>query len=544
MTHRMLVTTALPYANGPIHLGHLLEHIQTDIWVRFQRLIGRECIYVCADDAHGTATMLSAEANGLTIDEWLKQIGSQHEKDLRSFGMSYDNYYTTHSSENKEYSEYIYKHLVEKDYISRRKVKQLFDQEKQMFLADRFIKGECPKCGMADQYGDNCESCGSTYDAIELKKPYSLLSKSKPIVKESEHLFFRLPLFEQKLKKWIATRIPQPEVSNKLNEWFQKGLQEWNISRDPPYFGFTIPGYEKKYFYVWLDAPVGYIASFANLCSQRGWKFEDIWQDPNTSIYHFIGKDIIYFHCLFWPALLESADLAQPDGVFVHGFVTVNNMKMSKSRGTFILAEKYARLMDIEHLRYYFASKLSDKVEDIDLNLMEFKTRINSDLVGKFVNIASRCAHFINRNFDNRLASQLSEKELMLFRQIAAVGDEIAELYDKRRFSKAMRLIMLYADNINQYIEEMKPWELSVSNAQDPRVQQICTAGLNYFRLLVIYLQPVLPELTEKACQLFRISELKWHDRQQPLLESSIASFSPLLVRIRDEQIEKLVSND
>jgi len=544
MTDKMIVTTALPYANGPIHLGHLLEHIQTDIWVRFQRLTGKECIYVCAEDAHGTATMLSAESQNMSIDDWLAEMKTQHEKDLRMFGMSYDNYYTTHSAENKQFSEQIYQQLVAKDYIRHRRLKQLFDPEKKMFLADRFIKGTCPKCEKTDQYGDNCEHCGSTYDAIELKNPYSLLSKAEPIVKESEHLFFCLPLFDKNLREWMKTGIPQAEVRNKLKEWFDKGLQEWNISRDPPYFGFTIPGYKDKYFYVWLDAPIGYMASLANLCSQRGWEFNDIWQSSDYEIYHFIGKDIIYFHCLFWPALLEAGNFTRPTGVFAHGFVTVNGKKMSKSRGTFILAEKFARHLDGEYLRYYFATRLSDKVEDIDLNFDEFKARVNSDLVGKFVNIASRCAKFINKQFDNRLAAQLNEQEEQLFNRLKDASDEIAELYNSRQFSKAMRLIMQLADEVNQYIEEVKPWELSAANPQDRLIQQACTAGLNYFLLLATYLQPVLPQLVKRICRLFGLDELKWQKSPTPLLDRPIASFSPLLVRIKDEQIRELtISN-
>ena len=544
MTNKMVVTTALPYANGPIHLGHLLEHIQTDIWVRFQRLTGKECIYVCAEDAHGTATMLSAETHNMNIDDWLAEMKTQHEEDLRSFGMSYDNYHTTHSTENKQFSEQIYQQLVAKDYISHRRLKQLFDPAKKMFLADRFIKGSCPKCKKPDQYGDNCEHCGSTYDAIELKNPYSLLSKAEPIVKESEHLFFRLPLFDKNLREWMKAGIPQAEVRNKLKEWFDKGLKEWNISRDPPYFGFTIPGYKDKYFYVWLDAPIGYMASLANLCSQRGWEFNDIWQSPDYEIYHFIGKDIIYFHCLFWPALLEAGNFARPTGVFAHGFVTVNGKKMSKSRGTFMLAAEFARHLDGEYLRYYFATRLSDRVEDIDLSFEEFKARVNSDLVGKFVNIASRCARFINKQFDNRLATQLSGQEEALFNRLKDAGGEIADFYNSRQFSKAMRLIMQLADEVNQYIEEVKPWELSAANPQDRLIQQACTAGLNYFLLLATYLQPVLPELIKRVCQLFGLDELKWQKSPTPLLDRPIAPFSPLLVRIKDEQIRELITND
>lgn len=544
MVQKILVTTALPYANGDIHLGHLLEHIQTDIWVRHHRLQGHNCIYVCGDDAHGTATMLSAQMRGIEIDEWLKQIRTQHEKDLRAFGISYDNYYTTHSAENKEYSEYVYNQLLAKDLIVCRTVQQLFDPEKKMFLADRFIKGECPKCAAIDQYGDNCEVCGSTYNAIELKNPYSLLSKAQPIIKESEHFFFRLPLLKEELRNWINYGTPQPEIKNKLQEWFNKGLQEWNISRDAPYFGFTIPGYDDKYFYVWLDAPIGYIASFANLCKQRGWEFQDIWQDPDTAIYHFVGKDIIYFHCLFWPALLRSAELAMPTAVFAHGFVTVNSAKMSKSRGTFILAARYLESLNPEYIRYYFATKLSQGVEDIDFQTEEFKTRVNSDLVGKFVNIASRCARFINKSFDHRLATQLNPTDQLLFDKLSAAGETIADLYEGRQYSKAMRKIMLYADEINRYIEESKPWELSAVNPQDPRIQQICTAGLNYFRLLALYLQPVVPKLVKRSFELLQTQSFNWSAKAQPLLGSKITPFTPLLERIRDEQIEQLMTRD
>ena len=546
MTQKILVTTALPYANGDIHLGHLMEHIQTDIWVRFQRQCGNDCVYVCADDAHGTATTITAEKQGVAVMDWIAKMRASHEQDLRAFGMSYDNYYTTHSEENKELSEYIYTKLLEKNMLNKRVVKQLYDPEKKMFLADRFIKGTCPKCDTADQYGDNCECCGSTYDALDLKAPRSLLSGSKPLVKESEHLFFDLNLFAKELQEWHATGSIQKEVRNKLNEWFQEGLKEWNISRDAPYFGWPIPGYKDKYFYVWLDAPVGYMASLKNLCAQKGWDFDkDFWRNDKCKIYHFIGKDIIYFHTLFWPALLSAAEYNKPTGVFAHGFLTVNGEKMSKSRGTFILASKYLKHLDPEYLRYYFASKLGDGIDDMDFNTKEFAERINSDLIGKYVNIASRCARFINRDFGDKLADPAEPKQQELLMQLSGCGDEIAELYENRKYAMAVRKIMDAADQVNRYLSDEKPWELSKNDASDPRVQQICSTGINAFWALSVYLAPIAPQLAERGKDSFALPGLDWSHLGERLPNGhSIKTFKPLLERVPPEQLEELISVD
>ncbi len=545
MTEKILVTTALPYANGEIHLGHLLEHIQTDIWVRFQRLMGKECVYVCADDAHGTATTLTAEKEGKDVLQWIDEMRLSHEKDLRAFGVSYDNYYTTHSEENRILSEDIYERVKEKGHINVREVRQLFDTKRNMFLADRFIKGECPSCGTADQYGDNCESCGATYNALELKNPYSLLSDTPPVVKESEHLFFNLPVFEAMIKEWMDAGSIQKEVRNKLEEWFKKGLQEWNISRDAPYFGWLIPGYESKYFYVWLDAPIGYMASLKNLCTKKGWEFDDFWRNKQSEykIYHFIGKDIVYFHSLFWPALLHAADYNKPTGVFAHGFLTVNGAKMSKSRGTFILAKSYLQHLDAEYLRYYFATKLGDGIDDMDFNTAEFGERVNSDLVGKFVNIASRCARFINRDFANQLGEMPESNQQELIKKLINGGDKIAELYQTRKFSAAVRCIMEYADATNRYLEEEKPWKLSAANPQDIRVQQICTTGLNCFWILAIYLAPVIPKLSSKAKELLKLNNLNWQSINTPITSHEIEDFSPLMQRVPAESIATLINS-
>lgn len=534
----ILVTTALPYANGPIHLGHLLEHIQTDIWVRFQRQFGHDCIYVCADDAHGTATMLSAERAGVAILTWIEEVRRAHERDLRAFGISYDNYHSTHSAENKQLSERIYTRLSEKGHLRTRVIKQFYDAAKKMFLADRFICGRCPKCDTPDQYGDNCEACSSTYDALELKDPISRLSGERPIIKESEHLFFHLPAFTDYLRQWVASGTLQPEVRNKLQEWFAAGLQEWDISRDAPYFGFVIPGYTNKYFYVWLDAPIGYMASFANLCAQKDWDFEAEWR--TRAVYHFIGKDIMYFHCLFWPAMLAAAGYASPKGVWAHGFVTVNGAKMSKSRGTFIAARDYLDHLEPEYIRYYFATKLTSGLDDMDFNFGEFDQRVNSDLVGKMVNIASRCARFINANFANRLATDLDETQNALLQELVDGGDQLAAWYDERNFARVIRRILEYADQVNRYLDQVKPWDLARTNASDPRIQQIATAGLACYRQLAIYIQPVMPELAARSARLLRETDWNWQDRLTQPWGKTIAPFVPLLQRIKQEDIAKL----
>lgn len=539
--HKILVTTALPYANGEIHLGHLLEHIQSDIWVRFQKLCANDCIFICADDAHGTATTITAEKQDKDVLEWIAQMRQSHQEDLSGFYINYDNYYTTHSKENRQLSEYIYKQVYAKGYIKKRKIKQLFDTQKEMFLADRFIKGRCPTCNTADQYGDNCESCGATYNALDLKDPYSLLSDSKPIIKESEHLFFALPVFEKILKEWMDKGSIQSSVRNKMNEWFKNGLQEWNISRDAPYFGWKIPGYPDKYFYVWLDAPIGYMASLKNLCTKKGWDFEDFWNNDECKIYHFVGKDIVYFHSLFWPALLYASGFNKPSGVFAHGFLTVNKAKMSKSRGTFILAKSYLKHLDPQYLRYYFATKLSNGIDDMDFNTIEFGKRVNGDLIGKFINIASRCSRFINRDFKNKLGDIPDSTQQTLLKELIAAGDKIASFYQSRKYSAAIRMIMEYADRVNKYIDEEKPWELSSVNPHDVKVQEISTTGLNCFRILTIYLAPVLPKLAKSVHHLLNLDTMNWQDIHIPLKNTQIQPFEPLMQRVKDEDIAELI---
>lgn len=548
----ILVTSALPYANGYIHLGHLVEYIQTDIWARAMKAQGHKVTYVCADDAHGTAIMLKAEANGITPEEQIASVKASHEADFAKFLIEFDNYHSTHSPENKHYSELIYRRLNNAGHISTRDVEQLFDPEKQLFLADRFVKGECPECGSADQYGDNCEVCGTTYDATELKNPRSTLSDAAPVLKVSKHYFFDLPGFEQFLKDWTRSdnRL-QPSVANKLQEWFDAGLASWDISRDAPYFGFKIPdtpeGEPDKYFYVWLDAPVGYMASFQNLCDKRAGTdkaldFDRYWAQENehkTEVYHFIGKDIVYFHALFWPAMLAGSEFRTPTGVFAHGFLMVNGEKMSKSRGTFIKAETYAEHLHPEYLRYYFASKLSDKVEDINLDLEDFMQKVNSDLVGKVVNIASRSAGFLVKKYDGMLTEVCAEPKLL--EDITKTGDEIAAAYENREFARAMRLIMQCADKANEYIDEKKPWSLAKIEGTEQEVQEVCSVAINIFRQLMVYLAPVLPELTANAKAFLNIDDLSFHSRNEWLLGHQINKFKPLMQRIEQKDIEAMV---
>jgi len=540
-SRKILVTNALPFANGPIHLGHLLGYVQADIWVRFQRMQGHEVAYVCADDTHGTAIMLSAEREGITPEELITRVNQEHQRDFAGFHVDFDIYYTTHSDENRELASLIYGRLKDADKIAQRSISQLYDPEKEMFLSDRFIKGECPKCGAIDQYGDNCESCSSTYDATDLKNPYSTISGATPIQKDSTHFFFKLPEFSDMLKEWTRSGVLAPQVANKLSEWLDSGLQEWDISRDAPYFGFEIPGEPGKYFYVWLDAPIGYMASFQKLCESRDdLEFDDYWkQDTGTELYHFIGKDIINFHALFWPAMLETAGFKKPDLISVNGFLTVNGQKMSKSRGTFIMAETYLKFLNPEYLRYYFAAKLSNTPEDLDMNLEDFTQRVNSDVVGKVVNIASRCAGFINKNFDGKLGNELEEPELVQEFQDAAA--EIAGLYDNREFSKAIRAIMALADKANQYIAEQQPWVIAKEDPQAAKVQAVCSTGLNLFRLLVIYLKPVLPQIAEKAEAFLNVKALSWNDAGQVLTDHGIARFVPLMTRIESSKIDDMV---
>lgn len=548
---KILVTSALPYANGPIHLGHLVEYIQTDIWVRAMKAIGHKVTYVCADDAHGTAIMLKAEANGITPEQQIADVKASHEKDFAGFHVGFDNYHSTHSPENEYFATQIYTRLYENGHISTKEVEQLFDPEKGLFLADRFVKGECPKCHAKDQYGDNCEVCGTTYNATELLNPYSTLSGTTPILKTSLHYFFNLPNFSEFLQQWTREdgRL-QSSIANKLQEWFDSGLANWDISRDAPYFGFKIPntpaGEPDKYFYVWLDAPVGYMASFKNLCDQKGAQlglnFDEYWDKDNhhnTEVYHFIGKDIVYFHALFWPAMLQGAGYRTPTAINAHGFLMVNGEKMSKSRGTFIKAETYLQHLNPEYLRYYFASKLSASVEDINLDLEDFMQKVNSDMVGKVVNIASRCTGFIHKNHGSKLATHISETQLV--QDIIDAGDEIAAAYEAREFSKAMKLIMACADRANVYIDEKKPWALNKEEGKQAEVQDVCTVALNIFRQLMVYLAPVLPTLSEKARIFLNIDSLDFASRHKLLLGHTINAFTPLMQRVEKAQIDAMV---
>lgn len=536
---KLLVTSALPYANGSLHLGHLLEMVQTDIWVRFQKSRGNSCFYVCADDAHGTAIMLTAESLGITAEAQISAIKAEHEKDAAGFLIGFDNYYSTHSPENQAWSEEIYSRLQANNHIASRSITQAFDPEKELFLADRFIKGTCPRCKTEDQYGDNCESCGATYSPAELIDPVSAISGATPIEKDSVHYFFKLPEFQEMLKKWIDSGTLQPQIANKLREWTDAGLQEWDISRDAPYFGFEIPGAPGKYFYVWLDAPIGYMASFQNFCERTGVNFDEYWQpDSVAELYHFIGKDIINFHGLFWPAMLSSANLRTPTAIYAHGFLTVNGTKMSKSRGTFIKASTYLEHLDAEYLRYYFAAKLSASVDDIDLNLEDFTQRVNSDVVGKVVNIASRCAGFLRKNFDNQLTESTAEPELV--QAFFAAGETIADLYEQREFNKAIREIIALADRANQYIDEKKPWILAKEEGQEWQVHAVCSVGINLFRVLMTYLKPVLPAMAENA-EAFLNCSLDWTAVKEPLLNHQINKFKPLMTRIETAQVQAMV---
>jgi methionyl-tRNA synthetase len=541
MTRKILVTSALPYANGPIHLGHLVEYIQTDIWVRFQKLQGNECYYVCADDAHGTPIMLKAREKGITPESLIDTVGGDHRQDFDAFHIGFDNYYTTHSEENRYFAELIYTRLRDAGHIDRREITQAFDPKMQMFLPDRYIKGTCPRCGAPDQYGDNCEVCGASYSPAELKDPVSVVSGERPVERASEHYFFRLQDFEAMLKEWASPEHLQEEVVNKLQEWFEEGLRSWDISRDAPYFGFEIPDAPGKFFYVWLDAPIGYMASFRNLCEREGMEFDAFWApESDAEVYHFIGKDIVYFHALFWPAMLDGAGFRKPSNIFAHGFLTVNGNKMSKSRGTFIMAKTYLRHLNPEYLRYYFAAKLGSGVHDLDLNLDDFTQRVNSDLVGKLVNIASRCAGFITKRFDGRLGETLDTPEL--FRQFTARSEPIAELYEKREFSRAVREVMALADEANQYIDEQKPWVLAKDPQQSERVQAICTMGLNLFKVLMIYLKPILPRMAADAEAFLNLGPQSWDDARQPLLDHGINRFKPLMTRVENERVEAMIA--
>ena len=548
---QILVTSALPYANGPLHLGHILEYIQTDIWVRFQRLRGHQCIYVCADDAHGTPIMLKARELGITPEELVAGIGEQHRRDFKDFGISVDNYYTTHSPENRELATLIYRNLrdAQPSRIAKRTIRQFYDEQAKMFLPDRFIKGSCPRCGTPDQYGDACENCGATYTPADLKDPVSVISGTRPVEKESEHYFFKLGDFGGFLKDWMTQSSLHPAVRAKLDEWFQAGLQDWDISRDAPYFGFEIPEAPGKYFYVWLDAPIGYMASFKNLCSKRkDLKFDDYWgKDSKHQLYHFIGKDITYFHTLFWPAMLHGAGFRTPTAVFVHGFLTVNGQKMSKSRGTFIKARTYLEHLNPEYLRYYFAAKLGAGVDDIDLNLDDFIQRVNSDLVGKYVNIASRAAGFLHKHFNGKIAA-LGPVALPLFDPSKDIfmdlNDSLPQAYEMREFHAAIRIIMRCADRVNGTWDGEKPWELSRSGNTEPngKLHDVCSMAIQAFRQLTIALQPALPSLSEQAQKFLNVREFVWNDIKTPLPENHvIGSYQHLMTRVEPEKIKAII---
>ncbi|ASM53860.1 methionyl-tRNA synthetase [Pseudoalteromonas nigrifaciens] len=536
---KILITSALPYANGPTHLGHLLEYIQTDIWSRFQKLQGHEAYYVCADDAHGTPIMLNAQKQGITPEEAVEKVSIERQRDFADFNIKFDNYHSTHSQENKELSELIYNRLNDAGHIKRHTISQLFDPEKGIFLPDRFVTGTCPTCKSENQNGDNCDSCGATYSPTDLINPRSVMSGAEPILKDSEHYFFDLPAFEGMLKEWLHSGTIQQEMANKLDEWFTDGLQQWDISRDAPYFGFEIPNAPGKYFYVWLDAPIGYMASFKNLCDKKGIDFDAFWAaDSDAELYHFIGKDIIYFHSLFWPAMLEGANFRKPTNVFAHGFVTVNGEKMSKSKGTFIKARTYLDNLNPEYLRYYYAAKLSGGIVDLDLNLEDFAQRVNSDLVGKVVNIASRCAGFITKKFDGKLSATVMQPQLL--KEFQAAAPSITAHYENREFSRAIREIMALADKANQFIDAAAPWVLIKDETKQQEAHEVCSLGLNLFRVLITYLKPVLPEMADNV-EAFLNDDLAWDGVQNALVSHPINKFKPLMQRVEMDKVNKMV---
>ena len=551
MTRKILVTSALPYANGSIHLGHMVEHIQTDVWVRFQKLRGHECYYCCADDTHGTPVMLAAQKQGIAPEDMIAKVREEHLADFTGFGIGYDNYYSTHSPENKQFSQDIYRALKANGKIESRVIEQLFDPEKQMFLPDRFVKGECPKCHAQDQYGDNCEVCGTTYSPTELINPYSAVSGAKPELRESEHFFFKLGECADFLKAWTSGNNPhdgkphlQPEALNKMKEWLGEGeettLSDWDISRDAPYFGFEIPDAPGKYFYVWLDAPVGYMASFKNLCDRIGIDFDEYFKaDSQTEMYHFIGKDILYFHALFWPAMLHFSGHRAPTGVYAHGFLTVDGQKMSKSRGTFITAKSYLEQgLNPEWMRYYIAAKLNSKIEDIDLNLQDFISRVNSDLVGKYVNIAARASGFIAKRFEGRL-KDVSGSALLA--KLAAESDTIAEQYENREYARALRDIMALADAVNEYVDANKPWELAKQEGQDERLHEVCSELINAFTMLTAYLAPVLPQTAANAARFLNLDAITWANTRETLGEHAINKYEHLMQRVEQKQVDDLI---
>ena len=537
----LLITSALPYGNGHLHLGHLVEHIQTDIWTRVQKLLGHECITLCGDDAHGTPIMLKAEQLGITPEALTTNMRESHEHDFQAFNIHYDQYYSTHSPENQTLANKIYNCLDARGDIIKKSISQAFDPVKLMFLPDRYVKGTCPKCGAVDQYGDNCESCGATYSPTELLNPVSAISGVPPIEKESLHYFFNLPNYETLLRDWISNGHLQAEVANKLDEWFAQGLKAWDISRDAPYFGFLIPGTTDKYFYVWLDAPIGYMASCMKYCESHQRSFDEFWApDSAVELIHFVGKDIVYFHALFWPAMLSGAGYRLPTAIYAHGFLTVNGQKMSKSRGTFIEARTYLDHLNPEYLRYYYAAKMNGRVEDLDLNFDDFIQRVNADLIGKIVNIASRCAGFIQKHFNNQLAKNLHDPEL--YKQLLAAKPQIISAYNERDYARAIRQIMQCADSVNQYIDQHKPWVLAKEPEKMPEVQLICSMGLNAFAVLMAYLKPVLPIMAKQVETFLSCPPLTWETIKTPILDHSIQTFIPLMRRVEREQVDAMLA--
>ena len=542
MTRKILITSALPYANGAIHLGHLLEHIQTDIWVRYQKMRGHECYYICADDTHGTPIMLRAESEGITPEALIARVHDEHLRDFTGFHVAYDNYHSTHAAENREIVNEVYLKLRDAGFIERKTIAQYYDTAKEMFLPDRFIKGQCPKCGALDQYGDNCEVCGATYSPTDLINPVSAMSGTPPVHRESEHYFFKLSDCEAFLRSWTRSGTLQREAANKLDEWFSAGLQNWDISRDAPYFGFEIPDAPNKYFYVWLDAPIGYMGSFRNLAERIHLDYDAWWRaGSDTELYHFIGKDILYFHALFWPAMLEAANYRKPNGIFAHGFLTVNGAKMSKSRGTFITAESYlASGLNPEWLRYYFASKINGSMEDIDLSFDDFIARVNSDLIGKYINIASRTAGFISKRFDGKLAALPAQSPLL--DSVRKAADSIAECYENLDYGRALREIMHLTDTANQYVNDHKPWELAKQPGQEALLHEVCSVSLNLFRLLTVYLKPVLPKLAADIEQFLDIAPLTWADAATLLTDHAINPYRHLMTRVEQQQIDTVIA--
>ncbi|UVK79286.1 MAG: methionine--tRNA ligase [Sodalis sp. Ffu] len=538
---KILVTCALPYANGSIHLGHMLEHIQADIWVRYQRIRGNKVYFICADDAHGTPIMLKAQQLGIKPEKLIKEMNQEHQKDFAAFSISYDNYHSTHSDENHELSTLIYHHLKENGFIKSRVISQVYDPEKGMFLPDRFVKGSCPKCKSPDQYGDNCEVCGETYNPTDLIDPKSAISGATPVMRESEHFFFDLPAFSEMLRTWIKSGVLQDQITNKMQEWFESGLQQWDISRDAPYFGFEIPNAPNKYFYVWMDAPIGYMGTFKNLCDKRDdIRFEDFWNiDAKTELYHFIGKDIVYFHSLFWPAMLQGSHFRKPTNLFVHGYITVNGAKMSKSRGTFIKASTYLTHLDADCLRYYYAAKLSSRIDDIDLNLADFVTRVNADIVNKVVNLISRNASFINKRFDGQLSDNLTDPGL--YDTFVKAADSIGDAFHQRESNRAIREIMVLANLANRYVDEQAPWIVAKQVNREMALQAICSMGIQLFRVLMTYLKPVLPSLAERT-EAFLNTFLSWEAINMPLTQHRINPFKTLFNRIETSQVKAMVA--